>query len=209
MFFVFDGIDGAGKSTQIELFSTWLRERGQDVVNCADPGSTVLGNRMRKILLGKTEFPIHVRSEMLMFSVARTQLVEEIIRPALESKKTVVCDRYFISTLVYQGHAGNLPIDDIRSVTKVAVGGVLPDLTFLFDLPVEQSLARMTRDDQELDRMESRGTAYLQAVRDGFQVESKADSARVEMIDATGSIEQIQQAIQQRTLSLFEQRETQ
>ena len=206
MFFVFDGIDGAGKSTQIELFSAWLRERGQDVVNCADPGSTALGNRMREILLGKTEFPIHVRSEMLMFSVARTQLVEEIIRPALESGKTVVCDRYFTSTLVYQGHAGNLPIDDIRSVTQVAVSGVLPDLTFLFDLPVEQSLARMTRNDQELDRMESRGTAYLQAVRDGFQVESKPDSARVEMIDATGSIEQIQQAIQQKALSLFEQR---
>ena len=206
MFFVFDGIDGAGKSTQIELFTQWLRDRNQDVVNCADPGSTALGNRMREILLGKTKFPIHVRSEMLMFSVARTQLVEEIIRPALESGKTVVCDRYFLSTLVYQGHAGKLSIDDIRAVTRVAVDGVLPDLTFLFDLSVEQSLARITKDNQELDRMESKGTNYLQAVRDGFLTESKIDLERIAMIDASNSIEQIQQALRQKAIPLLEQR---
>lgn len=206
MFFVFDGIDGAGKSTQIELFTQWLRDRNQDVVNCADPGSTALGNRMREILLGKTKFPIHVRSEMLMFSVARTQLVEEIIRPALESGKTVVCDRYFLSTLVYQGHAGKLSIDDIRAVTRVAVDGVLPDLTFLFDLSVEQSLARITKDNQELDRMESKGTDYLQAVRDGFLTESKIDLERIAMIDASNSIEQIQQALRQKATPLLEQR---
>lgn len=206
MFFVFDGIDGAGKSTQIELFTQWLRDRNQDVVNCADPGSTALGNRMREILLGKTKFPIHVRSEMLMFSVARTQLVEEIIRPALESGKTVVCDRYFLSTLVYQGHAGKLSIDDIRAVTRVAVDGVLPDLTFLFDLSVEQSLARITKDNQELDRMESKGTDYLQAVRDGFLTESKIDLERIAMIDASNSIEQIQQALRQKAIPLLEQR---
>lgn len=207
MFFVFDGIDGAGKSTQIQRFSQWLTERGHQVVNCSDPGSTELGNRMRQILLGKNEFSIHVRSEMLMFSVARTQLVEEVVRPALEAGKTVVCDRYFFSTVVYQGHAGKLSIEEIMAVTNVAIDGMLPDATFLFDLPVDKALARITKDGAELDRMESRGGEYFQAVRDGFIAESKRYPETVELIDATGSIDEIQADIQQRAIAYLQRGE--
>jgi len=206
MFFVFDGIDGAGKSTQIELFSQWMKEQGHDVVNCSDPGSTELGKRMREILLGKNDFPIDVRSEMLMFSVARSQLVEEVIRPSLASGKTVVCDRYFFSTVVYQGHAGKLSIDEIMAVTRFAIGDMLPHATFLFDLPVDKAISRITRDGAELDRMESRGTEYLQAVRDGFIAESKRYPESVELIDATRSIEEIQLEIQKRASTYLKQR---
>ncbi len=193
MFFVFDGIDGAGKSTQIDLFSSWLESLGHEVVRCADPGSTPLGTRMREILLGKTELNIHPRSEMLMFSVARTQLIEEVIRPALSEGKIVVCDRFFISTLVYQGHARDLPLEQILSVTQVATDGLQPDVTFLFDLPVEVSLERLG---PNLDRMESRGAEYFQKVRDGFLTEAERWPSSVEVIDATRSVQAIQQEIQ-------------
>ena len=193
MFFVFDGIDGAGKSTQIQLFSTWLREQGHEVVNCSDPGSTELGNRLREILLGKSEFLIHPRSEMFLFSAARAQLVEEVIRPAIAAGKTVVCDRFFLSTIVYQGHAGNLEIDQIMSVSHAAISGTMPDVTFLFDLPVDDAMQRLG---PSLDRMESRGLEYMQQVRDGFLHEAERWPTGVETINAARSVEAIQSEIQ-------------
>jgi len=108
MFFVFDGVDGSGKTTQLNLFADWLGQQGHDVVTCKDPGTTELGERLREILLHQSETPIHIRSEMMMFTTARTQLVEQIIRPALDAGKSVVLDRYVLSTVVYQGHAGDL-----------------------------------------------------------------------------------------------------
>jgi dTMP kinase len=194
MFFVFDGIDGAGKSTQIQLFSEWLDSLGHDVVNCSDPGSTPLGNKMREILLGKSEFPIHFRSEMLMFSVARAQLVEEVVRPAIAEGKTVVCDRFFFSTVVYQGYAGDVDIDQIMAVTRAAIDGLTPDATFLFDLPVDIALERIgpTR-----DRLESRGTEYLKKVRDGFLSEADRWPTGVEVINANRSIAEIQNEIRE------------
>lgn len=194
MFFVFDGIDGAGKSTQIQLFSEWLTSLGKEVVSCSDPGFTKLGNKMREILLEKSDIPIHYRSEMLMFSVARSQLVEEVIRPALNEGKTVVCDRYFFSTIVYQGHAGDVDIEQIMSVTNAAVAGVIPELTFLFDLPAEIALERLG---PSLDRMESRGLEYFEKVRQGFLSEAKRWPKGVETIDATQSIGDIQQGLQE------------
>lgn len=193
MFFVFDGIDGAGKSTQIQLFSQWLESLGHDVVNCSDPGSTELGNRMREILLEKSEIPIHFRSEMLMFSVARAQLVEEIVRPAIAAGKTVVCDRFYFSTVVYQGHAGNIDISQIMAVTDAAIAGMNPDVTFLFDVPVKVALERIG---PSLDRMESRGSDYLQKVREGFLSEANRWPTGVEVINADRSLEEIQGEVQ-------------
>ena len=105
MFFVFDGVDGSGKTTQLNRLADWLRSQDREVVVCKDPGTTELGERLREILLSKSETPIHMRSEMMMFTTARTQLVEQIVRPALAAGKTVVLDRYVLSTVVYQGHA--------------------------------------------------------------------------------------------------------
>ena len=148
---------------------------------------------MREILLGKSKIPIHFRSEMLMFSVARAQLVEEIVRPAIAAGKTVICDRFFFSTVVYQGHAGNVDIDQIMSVTRAAIDDMMPDLTFLFDLPVDVAMNRLgpTR-----DRMESRGIEYFQKVRDGFLREAERWPSGVETIDATQSVEEIQSQLQ-------------
>src|SRR5687768_8133459 len=132
MFFSFDGIDGAGKSTQLRLFCERLRAHGLDVVVCRDPGSTELGERIRDIVLshdGAT--PIARRSEMLLYMAARAQLVEEVIRPALAAGKIVVCDRFLLANIVYQGHAGGLDVSDVRQVGAIATDGVLPDCVFL------------------------------------------------------------------------------
>ncbi len=201
MFFVFDGVDGAGKSTQLNLFASWLRERGLDVVCCSDPGTTQLGNQMRSLLLGNHEVAIHMRSEMLMFMTARCQLVEELIRPALASGKTVVCDRYVYSTVVYQGHAGDLNPDDVWQVNQIATGGLMADMTFIFDLDVETVSQRLG---ESRDRMESRGAAYFQRVRDGFLSEAKRWPELAMLVDASGDIDSIQATIRKATESILE-----
>ena len=200
MFFVFDGVDGAGKSTQLNLFADWLRERGQDVVCFADPGTTALGGQMRTLLLGDHQVPIHMRSEMLMFMTARCQLVEELIKPALARGKTVVCDRYVFSTVVYQGHAGDLDAEDVWKVNEIATAGLMPDMTFIFDLDIATASGRMGT---LRDRMESRGEVYFQRVRAGFLEEAQRSPRGVEVIDASGEIDDIQATIRRAAESVF------
>jgi len=189
MFIVFEGVDGAGKTTQLVKLVEWLQQRGNAVVTCKDPGSTALGEQLRTILLSSVDTPISMRAEMMMFTTARTQLVDEVVRPALAAGKVVVLDRYVYSTIVYQGYAGNLPTDEIRKVNLVATGGLMPDLTFMIDLPVDVSMQRLG---ESLDRMESRGTDYFEKVRAGFISESKIATAGVELVDGNRSPEEIQ-----------------
>lgn len=192
MFFVFDGVDGAGKSTQLDMFVQWLEKQGRDVVTCKDPGSTQLGERIREVLLGKHEIPISMRAEMMMFTAARTQLIQEIVKPALEQRKTVVLDRYVFSTVVYQGHAGDLDPEEIWTINRIATQNVFPDVTFILDVPVEVATKRLG---DSLDRMESRGNEYFEKVRQGFIDEAKRWPDGVDLIDATKSPEEIQAEI--------------
>lgn len=203
MFFSFDGVDGAGKSTQMERFCLWLRQQGHEFVTCRDPGSTQLGERLRSILLEKSSTPISRRSEMLLYMASRAQLVEEVIRPALASEKVVVCDRYLLANTVYQGYAGGLEPAEIRKVGEVAVAGLMPDLTFVFDVPIAIALKRMNR---ELDRMESQGLDFMQRVRDGFLIEARHYSAPTVIVDASGEADVIQFEVQEHAGRLLAQR---
>ena len=193
MFFVFDGVDGSGKTTQLNRLADSLRGQGRDVVVCKDPGTTELGEKLREILLHKSETPIHMRSEMMMFTTARTQLVEQIIRPALAAGKTVVLDRYVLSTVVYQGHAGALDPIAVRSVNDFATDGLWPDHTFVLDLPTDVAMKRLGDD---LDRMESRGLEYFEKVRSGFLTEAK-NQTDISVIDASQTEDSIANSIQQ------------
>jgi dTMP kinase len=186
MFFSFDGVDGVGKSSQIRLFCDWLREKGHDVVDCRDPGSTELGEAIRGILLDSTDVPIDRRSEMLLYMAARAQMVEQVIRPALRAGKTVVSDRFLLANVVYQGHAGGLPIDELWEVGRIAVAGVSPDLTFVLDMCPEAAMGRIGR---EPDRMERQGTEFLARVRDGFLEEASRQPHRIVVVDAARDIE--------------------
>ncbi|MEL7499838.1 MAG: dTMP kinase [Planctomycetota bacterium] len=194
MFFVFEGVDGAGKSTQLSMFVSWLADHGHEVVTCKDPGSTELGEELRTILLEDHAMPISMRAEMMLFTTARTQLVQEIVKPALEQGKMVVLDRYILSTIVYQGHAGKLHPQDIRDVNHIATEGLRPNVTFVLDLPVD---AAMNRLGDKLDRMEARGTEYLSAVREGFRQEVQAWPTGVELIDANREIDLVQSDIRE------------
>lgn len=195
MFFSFDGIDGAGKSTQMNMFCDWLRAQGRDVVTCRDPGGTPLGEQIRGILLHSgEETPIARRSEMLLYMAARAQLVDEVIRPALLAGKTVLSDRYLLANLVYQGYAGGVDVEAVRQVGEVAIDGVRPDCVFLLDMSPEAADRRL---DRQLDRMERRGNDYRQRLRDGFLAEAARPEGHIHVIDAGRSIDAVQEEIRQ------------
>lgn len=191
MFFSFDGLDGVGKSTQMSLFERWLGELGYDVVHCVDPGSTPLGESIREILLGG-RLAISRTAEMLLFMAARAQLVEEIIRPALEQHKVVVSDRYVLANIVYQGHAGGLGADAVRRIGEVATRGVSPDMVFLLDMPPDAAAERINRD---RDRMERQGDDFNRRLREGFLAEAASDPTRIKLIDAAKTVDEVQAEI--------------
>lgn len=201
MFIVFDGVDGAGKSTQLEMFVQWLGDQGHNVVTCKDPGSTELGERIRSVLLGKHEIPISMRAEMMLFTTARTQLIEQIVKPAMEKNQTIVLDRYIFSTVVYQGHAGDLKPDELWTINMLATQGLMPDITFILDVPVDVAMKRLG---STLDRVESRGNEYFEKVRNGFLAESERCPIGVEVIDATRPPEEIQMQIQEITMAYMQ-----
>ena len=164
-FIVLDGPDGVGKTTQAARLAEWLRTRGGNVVTCRDPGGTPLGERLRPILLDRHTTPIGMRAEMLLYMASRAQLVDDVIRPALEAGQLVVADRYLLANIVYQGEAGGLDVDLLGRVGKVATDGILPDLTLVLDVPVETARARTSG---ARDRIEDRPGPYHERVRQGF-----------------------------------------
>jgi dTMP kinase len=198
-FFSFDGIDGVGKSTQIELLAEWLRSQGREVVTCRDPGSTPLGETLRRLLLDTQGPSICRRSEMLIYMAALAQMVEEIIRPALAAGKSVISDRFLLANVVYQAYAGGLDVQTVWQVGAVAVDNLHPDLTFLLDLDVATAATRRGR---EPDRMEAQGLAFLERVRQGFLCEARLKPERMVVIDASNSVaaihDQVRQSIEKR-----------
>jgi dTMP kinase len=190
MFFSFDGIDGVGKTTQMRLFHEWLLAEGHEVVTCRDPGSTSLGERVREIVLKSDHTtPISARSEMLLYMAARAQLVDEVIRPAIDAGKTVISDRFLLANIVYQGHAGGVPLAEIREVGRIATAGLMPDCVFLLDMSPKDARGRMG---QELDRIEQRGDEYREKLRAGFLAEAQHMGGSVHVVDAGRPIETIQ-----------------
>lgn len=194
MFFSIDGVDGCGKTTQGAQFVDWLRDQGHDVVTCRDPGSTPLGETVRRLLLDRHDLRIDRRTEMLLYMAARAQLVEEVIRPALDQDKTVVSDRYLLANVVYQGHAGGLDIPTLWEVGRMAVAGLMPDLTIVLDISAAAAAARLNR---PLDRMELQGEAFHARVRAGFLAEAVQNPDRIVVIDAAQPIDVVQEAIRE------------
>ena len=165
------------------------RSEGHAVVTCRDPGSTPLGETIRELLLNRHDLAIHRRSEMLLYMAARAQLVEEVIRPALEQGKTVISDRYLLANVVYQGHAGGLDVPTLWQVGRVAAGGLMPQLTIVLDVPAEAAAAGICR---PLDRMEQQGDAFHARVRQGFLTEAARCPGQIVVIDAGRPVEVVQ-----------------
>ncbi|MCC6507568.1 MAG: dTMP kinase [Pirellulaceae bacterium] len=187
-----DGVDGGGKSTQVELLTQWLTSRGHSVRTYRDPGSTRLGEALREILLHRQEIPLSPTAEMLLYMASRAQLVEEVLKPALAQYDYVITDRYLLANVVYQGCAGGLDPNSIWQVGRVATGGLEPDLTIVLDLPIEVAAERITR---TRDRLESRGNEYFQRVREGFLTQHTLAGGQSIVIDATQTIDAVHQQI--------------
>jgi dTMP kinase len=192
MFFSFDGVDGSGKSTQARLFCDWLRAGGHEVVACRDPGSTRLGDEIRALVLHREDLRLARRAEMLLYMAARAELVEEVISPALAAGKTVVSDRFLLANVVYQGHAGGLDVPSLWEVGRVATAGSEPDLTFVLDIDDARAGQRLNR---PLDRMERQGDEFRAALRAGYLAEAARSPDRIVVIDASGTIDDVQAEI--------------
>ena len=192
MFFSLDGIDGTGKSTQVRLLAEALRGRGLTVTTCVDPGGTELGVKLREILLHGRQTDMSLRTECLLFMASRAELVNRVIAPALERGEIVVSDRYLLANVVYQGHAGGLNPEEVRTLGEFATAGVHPDLTVVLDLPAEIARRRRTG---LADRVESRGADYFERVRTGFLIEAARDPQRFRVVDASPSIDFVHAAI--------------
>ena len=191
MFIAFEGVDGAGKSTQVRLLGEHLERGGREVVICREPGGTGLGEELRRILLDPGSGDLQPEVEVLLFMAARAQLCNKVIRPELESGKVVISDRFLWSSVVYQGVVGGLGVEEVLSIGRVATRGLLPDLTFLVDLDPAASHSGL----DDGDRMESRGIEFQRRVREGFLTLAEEFQDKFILVDGSASIEQVHQQV--------------
>jgi dTMP kinase len=196
LFITFEGPDGSGKSTQVRLLGEYLEALGHPVLCTREPGGTAISEQIREVLLSKQNDSICHETEALLFSAARAQIVAELIRPALARGQVVLCDRYADSTLAYQGYGLGLDLEALRAITRFATGGLVPDLTFYIDVPVEVGLARRHR--VEVNRLDQKEIAYHERVRNGYLDMAHAEPERWVIIDGTHSVGAVQRQIRTR-----------
>ncbi len=195
LFVTFEGPEGGGKTTQIKLLGEYLQARGFKVLVTREPGGTEISEQIRQVILSHHNRSITHATEALLFSAARAQIVAQLIRPALAEGKIVLCDRYADSTLAYQGYGLGLDLDALRAITRFATGGLVPDLTFYLDLPVEVGIARKAGG--EVNRLDQKEIAYHRRVRAGFVELVRTEPARWVLIDATRAIDEMQKQIRE------------
>jgi len=203
VFLSLDGLDGTGKSTQCRLLVDWLAGQKVPVTACADPGGTALGQELRKLVLFGREHRIATATEAMLFMASRAQLVDEVVRPALDRGEVVISDRFTLANVVYQGHAGGMNPEDLWAVGRIATGGLEPDLTLVFDVPLEVSLARRQRD---ADRMEERDLDFHRRVQTGFRYEAGMRPEKYRIIDATPDADAVQRAVRREVARLLADR---
>jgi dTMP kinase len=200
-FITFEGIEGSGKTTQIKLAENWLRSRGLSVLATAEPGGTPLGFKLREILLNRGSWNINAEAELLLFNAARAQHVTDIIIPALENGKWVLCDRYTDATRVYQGFGRGLKIEQVVLINDFSTRMIEPEMTFLLDLPVEMGLSRAQKRAQNHlmdvaeDRFEQEDIVFHQRIRNGYLQLAKENPERFRVINAAASPEDIHREI--------------
>jgi dTMP kinase len=178
------------------MLAEHLHARGHDVLLTREPGGTPIGNQIRTILMSLENTPMEPETEFLLFSASRAQLVRQVIRPHLEGGGWVVCDRFFDSSLAYQGYGHQLDLESLRVITRFATGGLTPDISILLDLPVEEGLRRRERGG-EWNRLDAYDLAFHRRVREGYLALAAAETVRWCVIDASPSERTVQRAIQE------------
>lgn len=199
MFITFEGIDGSGKSTQIQLLKQWLESLHQTVTVLREPGGNIVSEQIRQLLLDSKE-QIEPRCELLLFTAARAQLVAKVIRPALQEGHIVICDRYIDSSVAYQGYGRGLPIEDIEGINEFATAGLIPDITFIFDLSVDDAAKRAgfrsTDNQTKPDRMEQSGDAFFERTKQGYLLIAQSTERNIFIINANDAMDDIFQQVQ-------------
>lgn len=194
MLITFEGLDYSGKSTQVRRLADRLTRAGHRILMVREPGGTPIGERIRSILLNKSLAAMTDTAELFLFSASRAQLVEEVIRPALERGEVVLCDRFYDSTSAYQGWGRGLPPDAVRAVNMLATGGLEPALTIVVDVPFSVLEERAAAAGAGKDRMESNGRAFYDRVRGGYLSMAAAEQ-RFVMVQGDRSEEEIGEEI--------------
>jgi dTMP kinase len=191
LFITFEGGEGSGKSTQVELLARRLETAGRRVLKLREPGGTPLGEELRQLLLHRRA-DISPQAELLLFLAARAELVRAVIRPALAEGTIVICDRFSDSTLAYQGYGRGIDLDQVRKLNDSATGGLKPDLTVLLDLPVEAGRSRKQRDE---DAFQGEDDTFHERVRQGYLALARQEPDRWLVLDATRPAEELTAAI--------------
>jgi dTMP kinase len=201
-FITFEGPDGSGKSTQIELLAAYLQERGYEVLCTREPGGSPIGNQIRQVLHDVANTEMSPQAEVLLYSASRAQLVHQVILPFLAKGGMVLCDRYADSTYAYQGYGRCLDFATLRLITEFATQGLKPHITIYLDLPVEQGLDRKisasTAGHGEWNRMDQLNLEFHQRVRQGYLEMAQLEPERWLVVEAAASIEEVQQIIRDR-----------
>ncbi len=204
LFITFEGVDGAGKSTQIALTARWLRERGYRVVVSREPGGTPLGEAVRNILLDCRWKDMHVLTELFLYAAARAQHVQRVILPALSRGEVVLCERYADSTVAYQAFAGGLDLYTVMRINDIATGCLEPHLTILLDLDPEVGLVRKQHASR-LDRIERQSEEYRRKVREGYLWLANMAGKRVVVVDAHQDTSAVHRVVRSAVSCLLEE----
>ena len=191
LFITFEGIDGCGKTTQINLLKNYLENNGYKVILTREPGAKGLGEKLREILLNY-DGEVSSNCESFLFLADRAQHIDTIIKPAIQNGVIVLCDRHTDSTVAYQGYGRSLDLDQIKQLNNIATSGIKPDITFILDIDIETSLTRIGKG---RDRMENSGQKFFERVRNGYIEISKQEPERVKLLNGKDTIDNLNKQI--------------
>jgi len=195
MFVTFEGIDLSGKSTQIMLLEKYLKEKNKKVISVREPGGTEISEKIRNIILDKDNLKMEYLTEFLLFSASRQQLTQEVILPHLKKNFTILCDRYFDSSTAYQGYGGKVDMKIINSVNKIATSHLIPDITFLIHISIDESIRRKRLMKKNEDRIEQKKISYYKKVIIGYLQIAKNNKERFVVINGSNSKQEISKEI--------------
>ena len=195
MFITLEGPEGSGKTSHIPYLVEYLREKGHVVFPTREPGGTSISEQIRDILHDLKNAEMHPRTETLLYQAARAQIVEQVIKPRLDVGEIVISDRYFDSTIAYQGYGHQQNLDEVRALVKYATGGLTPDLTILLDLDIEVGLKRKTQNELEWNRMDAYTVEFHERVRAGYLEMVKQEPQRWVVVNSDQKWESVQEEL--------------